>query len=127
MTENQLPNYRNRKLLRRGVSCANLLRLLGISLLFFSAQSVSASDAGIIKGTVKAEVGGQTNVVAAANLTLTNKSKPDQPIKTVSDAAGDFLFDNLPSGDYILTIEAANLTSVTKEIKLTSGANLVWK
>ncbi len=85
-------------------------------------------DAGSIRGTVRAVAFGASNaqptVIAGARLTLINKATPDQPIKTVSNASGDFIFDNLPSGDYVLTIEAAGLASVTKEIKLVSGAIL---
>ena len=67
----------------------------------------------------------QSSVVADAHLTLVNKATPDQPLKTVSNASGDFVFEGLPSGDYTLTIEANGLAKATKDIKLVSGALLV--
>lgn len=64
-----------------------------------------------------------TNVIEDAKLTLTNKAASGKPLTTVSNAASDFIFDNLPSGDYVLTVEAAGLSSVTKEINsIKSGA-----
>ena len=88
----------------------------------------AASDAGAIKGTVRAVANGtstaQSTFIEGARLSLINKATPDKPLKTVSSAAGDFIFDNLPSGEYVLTIEADGLSGVSKEINLTSGAIL---
>ena len=93
-----------------------------------SVFAVSFADSGTIKGTVSATANdagnAQSTVIAGARLTLVNKATPDNPLKTVSNAAGDFIFNNLPSGDYVLTIEADGLSSVSKEIKLLSGAIL---
>ena len=107
------------------------IRSLGALLVISYAANVFASDAGTIKGTVRAvsatgsaATNTDSTVIAGARLTLVNKATPDQPIKTVSNAAGDFIFDNLPAGDYTLTIEADGLASVTKEIKVVSGALL---
>ncbi|MGI8468381.1 MAG: carboxypeptidase regulatory-like domain-containing protein, partial [Pyrinomonadaceae bacterium] len=105
---------------------------LGALLMAGFGQNVFASDAGIIKGTVRVvsavtavgTANTQSTVIAGARLILVNKATPNQPIKTISNASGDFIFDNLPAGDYTLTIEADGLSSVTKEIKLTSGALL---
>ena len=67
---------------------------------------------------------GQTGLIEGAKLTLINKATPNQPLTTVSNAAGDFIFANLPSGSYTLTIEAVNFTTVSQDITLTSGATL---
>ncbi|MEP6900367.1 MAG: carboxypeptidase regulatory-like domain-containing protein [Actinomycetota bacterium] len=101
--------------------CFCVILLLTSQQLIFAA---GRADAGTIKGTVHAVAGGQSTVIAGAKLTLINQATLNQPIKTVSNASGDFLFDNLPSGNYILTIEADGLAVVTKEIKLVSGASL---
>ena len=86
-------------------------------------------DSGTIKGTVRAVERGTTNaqatVIADAKLTLVNKATPNQPLSTVSDASGEFIFENLPSGDYTLTVEANGLTKVAKEIRVEPGAFLV--
>ncbi len=110
------------------------IRSLAALLIISCGQTIFAAaggDAGTIKGTVLAAAAAASNaanaqstVIAGARLTLINRATPDKPLKTVSNASGDFIFDNLPSGDYTLTIEADGLSSVTKEIKLVSGAIL---
>ena len=104
----------------------NYLKLfLGILLILSSGQVVRAADAGTLKGTVTAvAASGETAVIGGARLTLINKGAPDHPIKTISNEAGDFIFSNLPSGEYNLTIEADGLTTVTRDFTLTSGATL---
>ena len=101
---------------------------LFIIIAFFAMVTNSSAkfsaDAGTIKGTVRATASGQTALIAGAKLTLTNKATPAQPLRAVSNEAGEFIFNNLPSGDYILFIEADGLSSVTREIKLNSGAVL---
>ncbi len=95
--------------------------------LLTSGQTIFASvkaDAGTIKGTVKAVANGQTGLIEGAKLTLINKATPNQPLTTVSNAAGDFIFANLPSGIYTLSIEAVNFMTVSQDITLTSGATL---
>lgn len=104
------------------------VRLLPARFILSFGPNVFATDAGTIKGTVRAVgIGGgmsQSTLIVGARLTLVNKALPNQPIKTVSTATGDFIFDNLPFGSYTLTVEADGLTSVTKEIMLASGASL---
>ncbi len=110
-----------------------IARSLNVLLVMTICQNIFAADAGTIKGTVRAVSstpnGGagdeKPTVIAGAQLTLVNKATPKQPLKTVSNASGDFIFSNLPAGDYILTIEADGLSSVRKEIKLSSGNLLV--
>ena len=104
-----------------------LLAVYCFILVLASGQMIFASkpgDAGSIKGAVKVATGGQKTLITGAKLTLTNNATPTQPLKTVSNDSGEFLFDNLPAGDYVLTIEADGLATVTKEIKLESGAAL---
>ena len=123
---------RQRKFIFRTFFSNRFLLLLGALLTVSSASNVFASDAGTIKGTVLAvsattsgaAANTQSTVIAGARLTLINRATPNQPLQTVSNDAGDFIFDNLPSGDYTLTIDADGLSSVTKEIKLISGAIL---
>ena len=88
------------------------------------AASESLVTPGTIKGTVQALAGGQSTAIAGATLTLINKATPKLPYKTTSNNVGGFIFTNLPIGDYTLTVEATGLSSVSKDIKLTSGAVL---
>lgn len=90
---------------------------------FFAAAS-SLDNPGSIKGIVRAATGGansQTTVIANARLTLTNSRLPEFILKTVTNDAGSFIFDNLPAGKYTLTIEADGLPTASREIDLPSG------
>ncbi len=101
-----------------------------LSLVFVA--NAAASEAGTIKGTVRAIASGianqavnsQTTTIAGARLTLTNKATPSQPLFAVSNSVGEFAFNNLPAGNYTLTINADGLTGASKEITLASGALL---
>ncbi|MGH7782985.1 MAG: carboxypeptidase-like regulatory domain-containing protein, partial [Candidatus Binatia bacterium] len=81
-------------------------------------------DAGTIKGTVRATAGGNSAVIGNANLTLTRKTALDQQYKAVSNDAGEFIFRDIPSGSYILLVNAPGLSTATREIKLDPGAIL---
>lgn len=104
-----------------------LCRLLVFLSMISSGQKLFASESGTIKGTVKAvsaasgAANSQAVVVSGARLTLINLATPNQPLKTVTNASGDFIFDDLPAGTYTLTIEADGQSSVTKQITLGSG------
>ena len=93
-----------------------------------TCSNIGNNDAGSVKGTVKAVAVGsgiiQTTPLAGAVLTLTNKATPSSPSRTMSNASGSFFFDNLPAGEYVLTVDANGLNAVTKEISLPSGAAL---
>ncbi|MEP6788046.1 MAG: carboxypeptidase regulatory-like domain-containing protein, partial [Acidobacteriota bacterium] len=107
------------------------LRWLFVALgvfLCLDGSRIFGAEAGTIKGTVRAVAAGattQTTLIADARLTLINKATPDQPLKTSSNASGDFVFENLPTGVYTLTVEANGLTKTTQEIKLAPGALLI--
>src|SRR5438270_13012636 len=60
-------------------------------------------------------------VVPGAAVTMTN-TETAAVFRKVSDAAGEFLFDFLPTGTYTLRIEAAGFkVKETKSIALTAG------
>ena len=101
-----------------------LLVIIGLLTLAPLGSAKSSADAGTIKGTVRATSSGQSGIIPGAKLTLTNKATPDLPYSAVSNNAGEFIFSNLASGDYTLKIEMTGLSSVTQEIKLTSGSVL---
>ncbi|HEV7902276.1 MAG TPA: carboxypeptidase regulatory-like domain-containing protein [Pyrinomonadaceae bacterium] len=88
------------------------------------------ADAGSIKGTVKAttaagSTSARSTLLSGARLTLVNRDLPNQSFKTTTDDTGSFIFANLPAATYVLTAEADNLPSVTREIRLAAGATLV--
>jgi hypothetical protein len=98
--------------------------LLTAAIFILTFEVLAKSNAGTIKGTVKATASGRSATIAGAKLTLINKATPKQPFVTVSNDAGEFVFTNLPIGDYTLSVEATGLSSVSREIKLASGATL---
>lgn len=82
---------------------------------------------GSIKGTVSAttsDVNARPTLLAGARLTLVNRDLPGNPVKSVTDEAGNFIFNDLPAGTYLLSAEADGFPVVTREINLASGATL---
>ena len=102
--------------------------IVAVLLVMAFAHQGFAADSGTIKGTVRAVAIGaaaaQSSFVPNAGLTLTNKATPNQPFTTATNATGEFIFENLPSGDYTLAVTANGLGKVSKEIKLEPGALL---
>lgn len=100
-----------------------------ICVVCLTSQPTLAAEAGTIKGTVSAVAagGGRSTFISDAALTLLNTATPGQPLKTLSNASGEFIFENLPSGVYTLTVEAKGLTTTTQEIKLAPGALLIFE
>ena len=83
---------------------------------------------GSVKGTVSATSGNATarpELLPGASLTLVNRDVPTAIFKSISDETGNFVFLELPAATYILTAEAKGLPAVTRDIKLTTGANLI--
>lgn len=83
---------------------------------------------GSIKGTVRATTGStdkQSTLISKARLKLTNRELSNFVLDTVSDEAGNFIFESVPAGKYVLTVEADNLPTITRDINLASGEPLV--
>ncbi|NOT48163.1 MAG: TonB-dependent receptor [Acidobacteria bacterium] len=89
-----------------------------------NARAVRAQNAGTVKGVVRANSGGKSAIVSGVKLTLAHAAAPDQAYKTVSNDAGEFVFRNIAAGNYLLTVEAVGMSTVTREFKLDSGAVL---
>jgi Carboxypeptidase regulatory-like domain/TonB dependent receptor len=99
-------------------------RILVSIALFLGTSAVFAGsvfESGSIKGKVSASSVSQSTLLVGAKLTLTNKANPEKPFTTVTNDAGEFIFSNLPSGNYLLVVESEGLANVTREIKLNSG------
>ena len=94
----------------------------------FASFSSTKINPGSIKGTVRAATGGtdkQSTLVSKARLKLTNPSLPKFILSVVSDDSGAFIFESVPAGKYVLTVEADSLPTITREITLASGEQLV--
>jgi hypothetical protein len=81
----------------------------------------SSIESGAIKGKVKATSVSRSTLLVGAKLTLTNKANPDKSFTTFTNDAGEFIFTNLPTGNYVLLVESTGLANVSREIKLDSG------
>jgi Carboxypeptidase regulatory-like domain/TonB dependent receptor len=110
------------------------LKLILISLCalagVFQALSRTTHSQGVtgsIKGTVSATAGDASappQLLPGVHLTLINRDLPGTPFKAITDETGSFAFLDLPSANYILTADANDLPSVTRDIRLTTGATL---
>jgi hypothetical protein len=90
--------------------------------------TVAESATGSIKGVVRATTqtsGTRPILLSNARITLVNLDFPTQVMVVVTDDTGAFVFSNLPAARYLLTAEAAGLPTVTREIGLSEGANLI--
>jgi len=58
--------------------------------------------------------------VIGATISLTDTS-----YSTVTDTNGDFSFENIPSGNCIMEIEAPNLETISQEVTVTEGQLVV--
>jgi len=103
------------------------LRYAVVALLMTMAQvSIARAlpDAGGIKGTVKATTGATESAPApipGARVSLANRDLPSTSVKITTDDAGNFAFTNLPAANYLLTVEADGLPTITREINLATG------
>jgi hypothetical protein len=87
------------------------------SLLLLGALSVGAgaqATGGRVAGTVTDAMGA---VVAAATVTLSS-SATGQTLTTETSAAGQYVFPNVPVGDYTVTVEAADFQTVRREVRV---------
>lgn len=108
----------------RGLIFAAFLALIVLVQIQANAQGLTGS----IKGTVSATAGdpsARPELLPGASLTLVNRDLQAKKLTTVTDDAGNFAFLGLPAATYTLTAEATGLPRATREIRLTTGANLI--
>src|SRR3989442_1748167 len=87
------------------------------------AQQMTGRLTGTVKVTTEATDAASPSLVGA-RLTLVNRDLPEKVFKAVTDDAGNFIFDGLPAGTFLLTVEADGLATVKREITLASGVGL---
>src|SRR5438128_7642951 len=87
------------------------------------AQQLTGRLTGTVKVTTEATDAAPPSLVGA-RLTLVNRDLPEKVFKSVTDDAGNFIFDGLPAGTFVLTVEADGLATVKREITLASGVGL---
>lgn len=106
--------------------------LLCLFLLLFSLtvkpfnpnSAVFLDNPATVKGTVSAKTAtdaAESSLVPDAVLILTAAGQTEIKFETKSDESGAFIFENIPSGNYVLTVEASGLPKVTRDIKVDAG------
>src|SRR5437879_816856 len=97
------------------LACSSFV--LGMLMLVVSAaaQNVSTAD---LRGTVK-----DPNGAVVTNATVTMRDDAKNISRTAkTDASGDYLFSQLPPGNYTMTVEASGFSKTTvKSFNLTVG------
>jgi Carboxypeptidase regulatory-like domain/TonB dependent receptor-like, beta-barrel len=87
------------------------------------AQGVTSSIKGTVSATA-ADPSASPELLPGAQLTLVDRDLPDVIRKTITDETGNFAFLDLPAANYKLTAGAHNLPSVSRDVRLTTGATL---
>ena len=85
------------------------------------AASVAAAAVGTLRGVVHDP---QHRPVPGATVTLASRHS-DWHNTTVSDAAGEFLFKEVPIGDYTLTVTLSGFRTATSDLTIVSGSSPV--
>src|SRR5258706_344935 len=101
-----------------------MIRRLGVVALFalMSAHSVLAQTGnGQIRGRVEDETGG-----ALPGVTVQLRPMAGQPVETVTDATGNYVFENVAPGTYQLSMTLINFASVNhRDLKVAAGQTVV--
>jgi len=116
-------------MIKRKPNLIILISLCALALVFqvLSRRTPAQGVTSSIKGTVSATAGdasARPELLPGARLTLINRDLPGTAFRTITDETGNFAFLDLPSANYTLTAEANDLPSVTRDIRLTTGATL---
>jgi outer membrane cobalamin receptor len=83
------------------------------------ATTVAAAAVGSLRGVVHDP---QHRPVPGATVTLASRNS-DWHQATVSDAAGEFLFKEVPIGDYTLTVSLSGFRTATSDVTIVSGSS----
>src|SRR2546422_5696860 len=81
--------------------------------------TAEAQSPGALRGTVEDSTG---SPVPGAEVKLRNKTTAKELKATTSDEDGDFDFDGLPAGQYVLTIETAGFETVEQSVEVNPPA-----
>ena len=92
-----------------------------VFLIFVLACSLSAKadKPGTVRGIVD---GPGSTLLADAEISLTNKAGGD-PLVTSSDEEGEFLFENVPPGDYVLLVKSPGFQDAQQLIRGNTAGN----
>lgn len=92
-----------------------------ISAMTLLAASVAAAASGSLRGIVHDP---QHRPVPGATVALASRHS-DWHETIVSDSAGEFLFKEVPIGDYTLTVSLSGFTTATSNVTIVSGSSPV--
>ncbi|MGA7411823.1 MAG: TonB-dependent receptor [Bryobacteraceae bacterium] len=113
----QLQDYAGDRLAGRFASIATLAVALFVSLA--SAIPALAADLGTVRGIVH-----DSQHRPIENATVTVHGQPGALSKTTqSNANGEFEVDDVPDGDYVVTVNASGFSALDQAIKVAPGKN----
>ena len=93
------------------------IAMLCLGLLASSAQSQGLGGAGTVQGTVKDPTGG---VMQAVQVRISNPVTGFSRTAT-TDAAGKYVFNNMPPNPYHITVEAQGFQTLERDVDVRSG------
>ena len=107
--------------LRKAATHRTSLALVAVTCLFAGGKAAHAQNTGSVFGSVQDPSGA---VVAKATVTIVDSAHGVTRTAT-SNGSGEFIINQLPVGDYIMTIAAPSFeTSVTTDIHVDANANV---
>src|SRR5215204_5765888 len=93
-----------------------------LALFFFIAGSARFSPAfpqgGNIKGKVVADIPDQRRILAGVVVILSGDRLGDRKLQTVSDTEGQYDFQSLVAGEYLVTIEFSGFKKYEKRLSV---------
>jgi hypothetical protein len=88
-----------------------MLNLL-LALIFLAHQG------GSIKGKVVADIPDQRRVLPGAVVNLSSERLRDKKLQTVTDSEGEYVFNGLLAGDYVVSVEVSGFKKYEEKISL---------
>src|SRR5205085_7153996 len=76
------------------------------------------NQAGSIRGKVVADIPDQRKPVAGVVVNLSGQRLGDKKLQSVTDADGQFEFNDLIAGDYVITVEYSGFKKYEEKISL---------
>src|SRR5688500_10023892 len=98
-----------------------------VTFLFFSVSGevfAAFSQGGSIRGKVVADIPQQRRVLPGVVVSLSSERLKEKKTEVVSDAEGQFGFQSLVAGDYVVTVDFAGFKKYEQRLSVQIGATV---